>query len=467
MKTLHLSIIVGIVAITVMIASYEITQNSHKTAQLGCTDPSLADLQYDPQALAKRQQVKSIVLTSPETKKIMDASIYCEFMSLSTLYSENGTYQVINIDLNNTKLLTASVSLQNNSVVSYNLENLVSAHANLHVSNQTTHYYVDSTVRPRTELYDSYYDGIGKDNATVSINNQTYYQTTLNYADYSLKKGTLVQFQNVTFAFPEGVMNTPGGAFIMLDVKFPDGFEEIYGENKKNPDGSGAMGGIGIPTQYGPHLATNSTTVLGNHVMPQAGITIYNDKIKLLVSTDMQISQSVESTSPLTLYLSTNSTSIQSGQAIGIDISLNNTGSQPLTLPGKDNWPINGLGSGGCSFLPMGIAVLDGYYTEQNMTDSKLLSFYFPPPCAPFNVSFKNYTFQPMSSNVVIECESPDSNMFSCPHVMEMKYDVAYSNVLENGDFHSFNPGLYTIVAGDEWGHSAITHFTVTNSTKS
>jgi hypothetical protein len=151
-------------------------------------------------------------------------------------------------------------------------------------SNQTTHYYVDSTVKPKVELYDYYYDGIGKDNATVSINNKTYYQITLNYADYDLKKGTLIQFQNVTFAFPEGIMNTPGGSFIMLDIKFPDGSEEIYGENKKNPDGSGALGGIGIPTQYGPHLATNSTTVLGNHTMPQAGLTIYNDKIKLLVS---------------------------------------------------------------------------------------------------------------------------------------------------------------------------------------
>ena len=158
-------------------------------------------------------------------------------------------------------------------------------------SNQTTHYYIDSIVKPKVELYDYYYDGIGKDNGTVSINNKTYYQTTLNYVDYDLKKGTSIQIQNVTFAFPEGVMNTPGGSFIMLDVKFPDGSEEIYGENKKNPDGSGVLGGIEIPTQYGPHLATNSTTVLGNHTMPQAGITIYNDKIKLLVSKLPQLSQ--------------------------------------------------------------------------------------------------------------------------------------------------------------------------------
>jgi hypothetical protein len=54
-------------------------------------------------------------------------------------------------------------------------------------------YYVDPHMNPKIALYDYYYDGIDKDNTTVSINNQTYYQTTLNYADYDLKKGTLLQ----------------------------------------------------------------------------------------------------------------------------------------------------------------------------------------------------------------------------------------------------------------------------------
>lgn len=171
------------------------------------------------------------------------------------------------------------------------------------------------------------------------------------------------------------------------------------------------------------------------------------------------------SLSALKLYLSTNSTSIQSGQAIGIDVSLNNTSPQQLTLPVQDNWPINGLGSGGCSFLPIGITILDGYYTEQNMTDKKSLSFYFQPPCGPFNVFFKNFAFQSLSSKAIAECESTDSYVFSCPKMIEMRYNVAYSHVLENGDFQPFNSGVYTVVGGDEWGHVAIRHFTVTNST--
>ncbi|MDH2908285.1 MAG: hypothetical protein PXX83_09360 [Candidatus Nitrosotalea sp.] len=69
----------------------------------------------------------------------------------------------------------------------------------------------------------------------------------------------------------------------ILDVKFSDGSEEIYGRKMMNSDGSGSGFGIGIPSKFGPP-ATTSIIVLSNHVMPQAGITIFHDKIKLLVS---------------------------------------------------------------------------------------------------------------------------------------------------------------------------------------
>ena len=124
MKTLHLGILVGIAVIMMIIISYEIVQNSVKTTKLGCTDPELADLQYDAKRLATRQQVESIVMDDPTIKKFMDNSNYCEIMALGTLYSKNGSYQILSINLNNTKEISVQVSLQNSSVVSYQLENL-------------------------------------------------------------------------------------------------------------------------------------------------------------------------------------------------------------------------------------------------------------------------------------------------------------------------------------------------------
>lgn len=57
------------------------------------------------------------------------------------------------------------------------------------------------------------------------------------------------------------------------------------------------MDGIQIPTKHRPLPIKNSITVLSNHLTPQAGLIIYNDKIKL-VSTDIQVSQKENTTLP-------------------------------------------------------------------------------------------------------------------------------------------------------------------------
>lgn len=124
MKTLYITIIVGIVTASIIIASYEIVQNSSKTSKFGCLDPEQVDLQYDVNRLSTRQQVESIVMDDPAIKKIIDDSNYCEIMALGTLYSKNGSYQILSINLNNTEEISVQVSLQNNTVVSYRIENL-------------------------------------------------------------------------------------------------------------------------------------------------------------------------------------------------------------------------------------------------------------------------------------------------------------------------------------------------------
>ncbi|MDE1872564.1 MAG: hypothetical protein KGH99_03695 [Thaumarchaeota archaeon] len=169
------------------------------------------------------------------------------------------------------------------------------------------------------------------------------------------------------------------------------------------------------------------------------------------------------SSSALKLSLSTNSTIIQSGHAIGITLSLDNTRSSLLNLNSQNNWPIQGLDSGGCSWLPMGIAILDGYYTAQNMSDGHPMLLHFLYPCPP-SLPVKTFTFQPMSSNITVTCEP--GNWAPCQYLTQTKTSVAYSSFLQDGKFFDFNPGNYTLVAGDEWGDSAIQHFQVVNSTR-
>lgn len=343
MKTLHLSIIIGIgIAIAIIVGIFTTVISSQQ--QLPMQPKKIKGLENDTGIVALGNQAYYFTTVNDTmttyrgegVQELFHNVVFTFFPSPfaggpvgscgeinfgSDVKFSDGTHELLNVpvlglpcgkDYFKTDLSNHTNPQAGLAVYDEKIKLLVSTQREFAVapqgSNQIIHYYVDSVVKPKVELYDYYYDGIGKDNGTVSINNKTYYQTTLNYADYDLKKGTSIQFQNVIFTFPEGTMNTPGGSFIMLDIKFPDGSEEIYGENKKNPDGSGALGGIGIPTQYGPHLATNSTTVLGDHIMPQAGMTIYNDKIKLLVSTENKSQQNVANISNSILVTNTNFT---------------------------------------------------------------------------------------------------------------------------------------------------------------
>lgn len=130
---------------------------------------------------------------------------------------------------------------------------------------------LDLHMNPKIVLTNSSYAGMDKgEKSIVTINNQTYYQTTLGYSIDDLKYGTVEKFENVTFVFPQGLERTTEGGKTTLDIKFQDHKEEIYD---------------GIPTRYGPY-ANNAITLLSNHVSPQAGITYYNDQIKLLVSVE-------------------------------------------------------------------------------------------------------------------------------------------------------------------------------------
>ncbi len=303
--------------------------------------------------------------------------------------------------------------------------------------------------------------GFENDTGIVTLGNHTYYFETPNYTNTAYSNPVQISFHDVLFTlFPAGFRGglptsvgcgnitvgeiiTGSGSYYWTDAKFLDGTRELL-----------------HIFAVSPLCPENPTpTYFSNHTNPQAGLTFYDGKMKLLVSADNQ------SSSALRLVLSTNSTTIQSGQVIGIDISLNNTSSKPLTLAAQDHWPINGIGLGGCSFLPIGIVIVDGYYTEYNMTDAKSLSLYFLPPCPPGPGMIKSFTFQPMSNQITVECESTNSPV-PCPQMTEARANVAYSSFLENEHFLNFNTGIYTIIGGDEWGHIAIQHFTVTNSTR-
>jgi hypothetical protein len=127
MKTELLVVIILIEGACSLIAYFVILNWWHQTAQviphgMSCST-ELKGFQSNLE-LSTRQQVESIVAADPVIKKMIDDSSYCQFMGLSTLYTENSTYQVLNINLNDTKELSIEVNLRNNSVVWHDLSHL-------------------------------------------------------------------------------------------------------------------------------------------------------------------------------------------------------------------------------------------------------------------------------------------------------------------------------------------------------
>jgi hypothetical protein len=164
--------------------------------------------------------------------------------------------------------------------------------------------------------------------------------------------------------------------------------------------------------------------------------------------------------SMLSLNVSVNSTQIKAGQGVAMDIVLANTSPNVLTLRPQHNWPVRQWSILPCLFhLPFGMALFEGNYSVENMTEGKRLPFYQTGVYMCKTIGIVDYVFQPSSNKAVIE--TYNSTNYQVP----MQYHVAFDGYYQGQKFQTLMPGVYTLIGDDEWGHLSINHFTVTNST--
>ncbi len=116
------------------------------------------------------------------------------------------------------------------------------------------------------------YQGADKNFGTVTIQNKTFHVASINPAFVSWTKPFWEEMYDVNFSFPNGYgpQITPGGEIYETYVKFPD-------EQVPYRMAVGFSSSPGSP-QY------NFTTVLSTHKEPQAGFTIHNGTIQLLLN---------------------------------------------------------------------------------------------------------------------------------------------------------------------------------------
>lgn len=125
--------------------------------------------------------------------------------------------------------------------------------------------------------------GLENDTGVATLGNQTYYFETPNYTNTAYYNPVQISFHDVVFTlFPSGFSgglptdgggvstNGCGGSYFWTDAEFPDGIHELL-----------------HIFAYSQQCSVHSTpTYFSTHANPQAGLTFYDGKMKLLVNTE-------------------------------------------------------------------------------------------------------------------------------------------------------------------------------------
>jgi len=166
-------------------------------------------------------------------------------------------------------------------------------------------------------------------------------------------------------------------------------------------------------------------------------------------------SASSKSANGLSLSLSLDSTTYKPGQQLTIVIDEINTLSKTNKVYTADKWPLTGLSVSPCGTLnyPFGVSIFQGNYTTANVSSAMPLTLFYPgePHGCPMILSgISSYVFQPLNDVAAIYQISNTE-----PFIEKINTEVQ-TNGLTDAD-----SGVYTVVAGDEWGNMVVLHFTV------
>ncbi len=163
-----------------------------------------------------------------------------------------------------------------------------------------------------------------------------------------------------------------------------------------------------------------------------------------------------EAESGLVLAMSLNSSEIKSGQTMGMDISLTNTSPDTVTVTPQHNWPVRKWSLGPCLFhLPFGMALMQGDYTLQNMTDAQRLTLYPRGVYVCRAIGIVDFVFEPSGTRATIETH----NSTNIP--VNMQYHISFNGYYDGKNFRPLTAGTYTVVGEDQWGHAILRHFVV------
>ncbi|MGI0088667.1 MAG: hypothetical protein ACREBI_12025 [Nitrosotalea sp.] len=182
------------------------------------------------------------------------------------------------------------------------------------------------------------------------------------------------------------------------------------------------------------------------------------------VSNGSAIPQLPDPSSALQLDLSVSLGVMHTKEFVAIKISVNNTYDNPIYAEAQNKWAYQKLDSR-CQQNQLGVAILEGYYTPENITRGNSLQLFNKYDCGISQLETgRVYEFEPQSYHVKeIMCY----RYFGEPcHSEGLNMNYGFDGYWDrNNTKQPFGVGKYTVIGADEWGHLAIQHFTVVNST--
>ncbi len=176
-----------------------------------------------------------------------------------------------------------------------------------------------------------------------------------------------------------------------------------------------------------------------------------------------QESVSVPSIEGFNLELTVNTTSVAPGGFVNITALALSTGKTIENITAQDAWPVasSRLWLSRCG-EPVGVGVMEGYYTSDNYTQGSLVSVgtvlgscLSSPP--------QYFLFEPNSSEaLVVENGTGSTWTIGSTLVFGPLGGQAGSSNTATVSGSTLPTGVYTVVAADEWGDIALTNFQVT-----
>jgi hypothetical protein len=169
----------------------------------------------------------------------------------------------------------------------------------------------------------------------------------------------------------------------------------------------------------------------------------------------------------LKLSLSLSPTTLKPGQELSIVIDEQNTASVAVNVSSSTNWQVNGT-NGYISSLdpcedryPFGVAIFQGYYSSANVSTATPLALYSSSSSVifcPLMLFISSYGFQPLSDIAAMYYDTEQRSYSTA----EMKAELNVTGYWTDATtLTNFTPGVYTVVARDEWGASEVLHFVV------